>query len=207
VANFRIERASRDKEDAAVSSLARAFHDDPMFNFFIPNLVRQAHGLLAFMGATYYDAKAYNEIWVAYSANDKLAGGAVWLPPGEYPRTPRREAMTYFHALPSFVRVGRRLGASVRLLSALDRVHHSIDQPHWYLALLGVDPAYQRTGAGTALLQPVLERCDTEGLAAYLETQKPENVPWYGRHGFDVMEKLEVPGCPPIWTMLRPPRG
>ena len=206
MAIFRIERATR-KDDAAVATLARAFHDDPMFNFFMPHLVRQAHGLLAFMGASYYDAKPYDEIWVAHSENDKFAGAAVWLPPGEYPRTPRRETMTYVRALPSFARVGRRLGASVRLLGAVDRAHHSIDQPHWYLALLGVDPAFQRMGAGGALLQPVLERCDTEGVAAYLETQKEENVPWYGRHGFDVVEKIEVKGCPPIWTMLRQPRS
>src|SRR5262249_20136151 len=81
VAIFRVERATR-KDDAAVATLARAFHDDPMFNFFMPHLVRQAHGLLAFMGASYYDAKPYDEIWVAHSENDKFAGAAVWLPPG-----------------------------------------------------------------------------------------------------------------------------
>jgi hypothetical protein len=57
------------------------------------------------------------------------------------------------------------------------------------------------------LLRPVLERCDAEGLHAYLETQKEENVPWYGRHGFNLVEKLETKGAPPIWTLLRDPRS
>jgi GNAT superfamily N-acetyltransferase len=68
-----------------------------------------------------------------------------------------------------------------------------------------VDPLNQRTGAGAALLRPVLERCDTEGLPAYLETQKEENVPWYMRSGFELVQVLDVKGCPPLWTMRREP--
>ena len=61
-------------------------------------------------------------------------------------------------------------------------------------------------GVGTALLGPVLGRCDAEGTAAYLETQKAENVPWYHRSGFRVVQELQVTGCPPMWTMIRDPR-
>ncbi len=92
----------------------------------------------------------------------------------------------------------------LRLLSAIDKEHHK--GPHWYLAILGTDPSYQRSGAGTAALQPVLERCDTEGLPAYLETQKEENLAYYARHRFDVVQRLDVKGCPPLWTMLDNPR-
>ena len=67
------------------------------------------------------------------------------------------------------------------------RVHPH--EPHWYLAVLGTDPSFQRTGAGTALLEPVLARVDAEGLPAYLETQKEANLAWYGRFGFDVVER------------------
>ncbi len=204
--DYRVERAERAEQSTAVATLARAFFDDPLFNFFIPDLVKQTHGLLAFMGAGYRDAAPFNEIWLARTGEGKVAGGAVWLPPGAYPRDARREAMTYVRGLPSFARVGPRLSAAVRLLTELDKVHHAVDVPHFYLALLGVDPLFQRTGAGTTLLQPVLSRCDTEGLPAYLETQKADNVPWYGRHGFDVVKVVELRGCPPVWTLQRDPR-
>jgi GNAT superfamily N-acetyltransferase len=65
---------------------------------------------------------------------------------------------------------------------------------------------FRRQGAGTALLAPVLERCDESGVPAYLETQKEENVPWYHRFGFAVLEELRVRGAPPMWTMQRDPR-
>jgi ribosomal protein S18 acetylase RimI-like enzyme len=79
-------------------------------------------------------------------------------------------------------------------------------EPHWYLAVLGTDPSFQRTGAGTALLDPVLARIDAEGLPAYLETQKEANLAWYGRFGFELVERVDVRACPPIWTMRRAER-
>jgi GNAT superfamily N-acetyltransferase len=206
VANYEVERARPEDEHAAVTSLARAFHDDPLFNFFMPDLIVQAHGLLHFMGAGYADAKTFDEIWGARAGSGAYAGAAVWLPPGAYPRTPGREAMTYLRGARTFTRVGRKIVPSLKLLAAVDKAHRTIDVPHWYLAILGVDPCFQRTGAGTALLRPVLARCDEEATVAYLETQKPENVPWYGRHGFTVVDKLDVAGCPPIWTLLREPQ-
>ncbi len=202
---FDIERMRPSEEPSVVSALARAFYDDPLFNFFVPNHMRQTAALLTFMGGGVADARPFGEIWVAH-ADGKIAGGAVWLPPGAYPRSPRREAMTYLRALPTFLRVGRRLGGSIRLLSAVDKAHHDLDEPHYYLAILGTDPLFQRTGAGAAMLQPVLERCDAEGLPAYLETQKEDNLAYYARHAFEMVQRLEVAGVPPIWTMLRKPR-
>ena len=82
------------------------------------------------------------------------------------------------------------------MLGESDKAHHELKEPHYYLALLGTDPLYQRTGAGSAALQPVLERCDAEGVSAYLETQKEENLAYYARHRFELARKLEVKGAP-----------
>ena len=106
--------------------------------------------------------------------------------------------------LPGLPAAGRRVVDLFRLLNRTDAVHPH--EPHWYLALLGIDPSYQRTGAGAALLEPVLARCDEQRLPAYLETQKPENVSWYARFGFEVVEQVDIGRCPPAWTMLRAAR-
>jgi GNAT superfamily N-acetyltransferase len=79
-------------------------------------------------------------------------------------------------ALPGYVRAfGRRLGVCARYASAAVRAHPR-EQPHWYLAIIGVDPSRQGSGAGAALLRSRLERCDKEGMAAYLESSNPQNV-------------------------------
>jgi GNAT superfamily N-acetyltransferase len=91
------------------------------------------------------------------------------------------------------------------LLQEVERRHPS--ETHWYLALLATDPGVQGRGIGTALLQPVLARCDTAGIPAYTETQKEENVSWYHRAGFNVIDEVRLPDMPPIWRIWRDPRA
>lgn len=201
---FDVDRMQRSEQPAVVAALARAFFDDPLFGFFIPDLTKQSKGLLSFMSSGVKDACPFGDVWVA-RADGKVAGAAVWLPPGSYPRGFRRELMTYVRTMPTLVLTGKRLGRAVALLGAVDKAHHDIRGPHYYLGILGSDPQFQRTGAGTAVLAPVLDRCDTEGLPAYLETQKEANIAYYARHRFDVVQKIEITGCPPIWTLLRQP--
>ena len=79
-------------------------------------------------------------------------------------------------------------------------------EPHWYLAILGTDPPHQGKGVGGALLAPVLTRCDTEGTGAYLESSKPDNVPYYERFGFRVSGQIDMPDGPTMWPMWRDPQ-
>ena len=82
---------------------------------------------------------------------------------------------------------------------------HTKDE-HWYLVAIGVDPALQGSGVGTRLLAPGLAAADAEGLPAYLETEKERNLPFYGRHGFEVRDEISRRGTPTVWTMWREPR-
>ncbi len=78
--------------------------------------------------------------------------------------------------------------------------------PHWYLSMLGVDPARQGRGLGSALLKHTLSRVDDEHAVAYLESSNMKNVPLYERHGFEVMGVIQPGDFPPLVPMLRPAR-
>jgi GNAT superfamily N-acetyltransferase len=151
------------------------------------------------------DAAPFDEIWVA-KEGEHVAAAAVWLPPEGYPRGVRRDMKTMVRILPAFRHTGLRVLRGLRFLSEVDKAHHAVETPHMYLAILGSEPLYRGAGAGSAVLQPVLDRCDEQGVPAYLETQKESNLAYYARHGFDVVQKLEVHGVPPIWTLFRKPR-
>jgi GNAT superfamily N-acetyltransferase len=202
---FEIEQMDPREANAAAVTLARSFHDDPLFNFLIPDPLSQARAALTFMHSAIADARPFGEIWVA-RAGTGLAGVAAWLPPGRYPRGVRRETQYISRDMRSVTRLGGRFLAGTRLQTAMQRTHHRVEVPHWYLMLLGAEPTFRRQGAGTALLQPVLARADADGVPAYLETQKAENVPWYHRFGFAVAEEIKVKGAPTMWAMRREPR-
>ena len=81
------------------------------------------------------------------------------------------------------------------------------EEPHWYLAMVGVDAAHQGQGLGSKLIQAGLERCDRDGTIAYLESSNPANLPLYERHGFEVLKEIRIADAPPIYPMLRRARG
>jgi GNAT superfamily N-acetyltransferase len=134
-------------------------------------------------------------------------GVAVWLPPGEAEITPERAARAGLDRAPEV------LGAAAwerfrTLMDHMEQFHHQDVQPrHWYLPILGVDPAHQGRGLGGRLLAPILARADTEGLPCYLETVEPRNVPFYQKHGFAVVtEGVEPYSGVRFWTCRRDPR-
>jgi GNAT superfamily N-acetyltransferase len=86
----------------------------------------------------------------------------------------------------------------------MDRYHPS--EPHWYLPMIGVDPAKQGHGYGSALLKHALERYDGEGKLAYLEASSAKSIPLYQRHGFERVGTIQVGSSPPLFPMLRQPQ-
>lgn len=79
-------------------------------------------------------------------------------------------------------------------------------EPHWYLPLIGVDPARQGQRLGDQLMAHALLRCDAERVPAYLESSNPRNIPFYHRHGFEVLGRIQVGSSPSIVPMLRRPQ-
>jgi GNAT superfamily N-acetyltransferase len=107
---------------------------------------------------------------------------------------------------PSFLRVfGRRTPLALALITRLEGRH--IREPHVYVAYVGVAPAGQGRGIGSALLRRVLDRCDADGLPAYLEASSPRNRALYERHGFVTLGELRLRDSPPLWPMRYAPPG
>ena len=155
-----------------------------------------------FFAADLADLRRYAEISVA-EHDGRIGALAAWVPPGALPRTGWKRVRRDLRAAPVLLRARHRAKAT-RLLAEVDRRHPK--EPHWYLALLGTDPAATGRGLATALLAPVLARCDEEGVFAYLETQKEANVAWYARAGFTVCDEIELDGTPKVWCLRRDPR-
>jgi ribosomal protein S18 acetylase RimI-like enzyme len=180
------------------ATLARAFDDDPVMTWFFPHEVRRRRRLPRFMAAmTRIAALPHGAVYTT----DSHQGAALWSPPGTWKTTLSGQV----RLAPAMVGLlGARLPLALRTFSLIERDHPH--EPHWYLMMLGTDPPDQGKGVGSALMAPVLDRCDHEGLPAYLESSRESNIAFYRRHGFEVYRQVDLPGGPSMWPMWRDPR-
>jgi ribosomal protein S18 acetylase RimI-like enzyme len=81
--------------------------------------------------------------------------------------------------------------------------HHPQD-PHYYLQFIGVRPEHQGVGIGSALLRAVLDRCDLDDAAVYLEADERSRH-LYFKHGFEAIAELRLPEGPSFFPMWRAP--
>jgi ribosomal protein S18 acetylase RimI-like enzyme len=187
---------------AASQMMARAFADDPVMTWILPDEPARLRRLPKFF-ATSMRGVLRHEGSELVTLSQQIAGCAVWLPPGRWlPSTWRQLA-----ALPGYARaLGSRMGVASVTYRALAEAHPAA--PHWYLAGLGTDPPLQGTGVGSELMRSRLARCDAAGQPAYLESSNERNVPFYERHGFRVTAELTIPaGGPTLWLMWRDPQS
>jgi GNAT superfamily N-acetyltransferase len=195
-----VRKASTTDLSQLAGALSRAFVDDPVMSFILPRERGRLHRIQVLFELQLKRVHLPHQ--ECYTTAD-IAGGALWAPPDQW----RMPVVTVLQSLPRIVPLlGARLPVALKAISAIERVHPRA--PHWYLAVLGTEPAQQGHGVGSALLQPVLERCDREGLPAYLESSKEANLAFYARHGFEVTDTIALPrGGPPVWPMWRDPRS
>jgi ribosomal protein S18 acetylase RimI-like enzyme len=192
----------RSQIDAASKTLAHAFNNDPVFRYFAPEQAKMsAIELLAKTALRY--SQPYNHI---YTTAKELKGAAIWIPPGKYPLNDFRLLQLGLYALPFKLRLSR-LAKLISLFIKIEK-HHKRDmlQPHWYLFMLGVSPAYQGQGIGNLLLQPIFKQADRERLPCYLETSTEGGVRFYQRLGFEVVRMGVLKDDIKFWTMMRSPQ-
>ncbi|HTO00625.1 MAG TPA: GNAT family N-acetyltransferase, partial [Microthrixaceae bacterium] len=177
---------------------ADAFQDDPVWLWIAPDEARRQKHLES-MFAQVVRSRVVSGL--SYTT-DSFEGAAVWAEPGSW-RMNLKENLRVI--TPSIRTIGPRpLRRAAKALATIEKLHPS--EPHWYLEFLASRVDLRGRGFGSAVLQPMLDRCDFEAMPAYLESSKSENIPFYERFGFKVVEEFSIGKDGPLmWTMWRDP--
>jgi GNAT superfamily N-acetyltransferase len=183
-------------------SLASAFCEDPLFTWMAGAGPNQSVGpKLRTIFDSFLKLDLGRSEHLVFTDEDRI-GVAIWKAPNRW----KMPSSDMLRALPAMLRgLGTKTPRMIGAFNAIEKVHP--EEEHYYLEALGTRQDMQSKGVGSAVIGHMLDRCDAEGMPAYLESSNPRNVPFYARHGFETTGEIVVgKGAPTVTAMWRKPR-
>ena len=189
-----VKSAQTSQNKRCIAALVTAFTTDPFIRWMLPE---PSQYLFYFPEILRYFAGNAFDNDSAYCSEDFRAA-ALWLPPGIEPDEEALAKVMQQAVAPE------QLDDVFTVLEQVGMLHPQ--EEHYYLPAIGVDPACQGRGYGSALLSHSLEVCDANHVAAYLESTNPLNIPLYQRFGFEIVGDIRSGDSPALVPMLRSAR-
>ncbi len=192
------------KEDIpkAVETLKDAFSADPLWEEVFKEDPDQDQSLTAFFTCPLLYGMKFGK---ACATSPSAEGVAVWVP-GKYADM-SMWGMLRSGALFYGMKMGKQSVQNLAIVSKQTghkRKKLMRNQAYKYLTIIGISSAAQGNGFGSKLMDTIKQECDNEGLNLYLETEKEENLRFYEKHGFTVLERINLPKLDlPMWLMFR----
>jgi len=190
-----VRQATASDVSTMADILARAF-DGPITVWHVPDDEQRVDVMRRFFKA------GLEHVWLrhgeVFTTVGDVTGCCIWVPPGAESIRDRDTELFdeacegIFHDFPR----------SIELFAMFDSLHPT--EPRYYLPFIAVEPNLHKRGVGTAMLGPVLAKCDREGIVAYLEADD-RSKPFHERNGFSVIGEVPLPDGPSIWQMERLP--
>jgi GNAT superfamily N-acetyltransferase len=199
-----VGRIGVEDREEAVGVLASAFHDYPVMRYVLKEsgVTYEEHlrELIGFFcdkrltrGWPVFGARVAGQLVAAAGVNDPVDDG--------WPDALSR----------SWDRLTVRIGSSaIDRLTAYDEEsdRDAPSEPHHFLGIIGVLSGQQGRGLGGALLGALASHADSDvrSTGVCLNTELAGNVPFYRRHGYDVIAERDI-GEIHTWCMFRPAPG
>ena len=187
-----IETISSDDLDAITNSMVAAFVSDPTARYIYPKLADYFPSFKVFSRVYFERATKLATAWKIEGSTAAIA----CFPPGEKPND---------QAIIDQIKLTCPSDTLEELMKAGARLENNHPkEPHWTIAMVGVDPFHRGLGLGRQLLHHAFKLIEKEGMPIYFESSNPQNVIRYELLGFQSLDKLSLGGKPVITPMLRP---
>jgi ribosomal protein S18 acetylase RimI-like enzyme len=204
---YRIDESPLRGRDLALAAQVgkRAFFDDPFFSFLFPNDKMRTRSLPIFFRTVFAHMGPKGKVVTVRNERDEIVGIAAWQTTGGYPPGIGVQLAQMPGSIRAMFPRAKSFTEGVKYMSALMDVHRK--EAQWYLMVLCADPSDQRSGVGTMLLEHAFAEVDAEGVGSYLETPREDNVAYYRRFGYELVDTIRpIEGAPTYYTMWRAPR-
>jgi GNAT superfamily N-acetyltransferase len=193
-----IRELGMEEVSAAALVAARAMRDNPLTTAaFGPSREVRLSGLVEVFTTVLKGLNARGKILAAF--NGRLTVGlAGIMPPGRCQLSVMDKLLLSTVLIPTVGFGGVfRAGKWLR-----DWERHDLHEAHWHLGPVAVDAHLQGRGIGQALVNACCMHLDQVDGIGYLETDKIENVTFYRKFEFEIVEEVRAIETP-TWLMRR----
>ncbi len=195
---------TREDIPKAVGTLKDAFSNDPLWEEVFKKDPDKEQTLAAFFTCPLLYGMKFGK---ACATSPSAEGVAVWVPGKHVDMS--MWGMLRSGALLYGMKMGRQAVQNLAIVSketGHKRKELTRGKVYKYLTIIGVSSSVQGKGFGSKLMDTIKQECDNEDVNLYLETEKEENLLFYEKHGFTVLEKINLSKLDlPMWLMLRSP--
>lgn len=197
-ADATVRTAGSADQERVCATLARAFFDDPMLCFVLPDEATRVAKMPRVFRFLFKLAVPLG----ACHVTSGYEAATIWRPPGKW----HVSLWDYIVNGPELLSV---LGTNtLKVLGAMDLLEKDHPkQPHWYLQTIGTDPDKQGKGFASLIMRHQLAVADAQGLPCYLESSKTSNIPIYQSFGFELTGEITLPNGPTLYPMWRNARA
>jgi len=179
-----MRKADKKDKKRVIDILAASFAGNKSVDYIVKQDAKKDKRIRALMEYSFDWCRLFGEIWMS---DDERSCALVL-----YPHTKRLSLRAAWLDL----RLVFQVVGWGRVKKILDREQKiKKKQPAvkmTYLWFIGVDPATQGKGAGSAMLHDIVTASAKAGLPVHLQTSTEKNIPWYVRRGFEVYDQLEI---------------
>jgi ribosomal protein S18 acetylase RimI-like enzyme len=190
------DTAASDAEGVS-ATLARAFFDDPVMMYIVPDDATRRAKLPRLF-------KVLLKLALPHGVCHVTAGyeaATIWKPPGKW----HLSLWDYVANGPALLGIfGGDVFRALAMMDRIEKLHPKT--PHYYLQVIGTDPAKQGKGFASKIMRHQLAVSDAAHMPCYLESSKDTNLPIYRSFGFEVTGEIKIPNGPTLWPMWREAR-
>jgi GNAT superfamily N-acetyltransferase len=181
------------------STLASAFHDDPVWGWVFDDVTHRTERLTIWW--RFWIEAVLDQQWVWMTEGGEAA--AVWVTPGNRDAGP--DDVARIESLLEEL-LGPRAALACDVIACFEEAYPKAP-PHYYLEMLGTHREHWGNGIGMRLLADTLARVDREHMPCFLESSNPANIPRYETVGFVPTNEFTLPhGGPTLTQMWREAR-
>jgi len=201
-----LKRLQEDQIEEASRVAASAFQDDPLFVYYYPDPIERKIKSVTRCENLILMGILSGEV---YTISSNIEGVAVWNPYGLTNQIIRKQSKEIIRKMKKVQRelfsdplYTKKFVITSEIFNSLRNEYAKF--PHWYLALIAVDPLHQGKGYASMLIRAKLREIDKQNLPCYLNAQNQDKVALYEHFGFELVGKTKVPNSNFIYHgMLR----